>query len=183
MTKVESKFKGARWFIVIVSILIPAAIAALYLLPKTQNISPGTRAIINVLPTFNATVNGTAFFLLIFAFMAIRKGKIKLHKLLMSAAVLLSALFLMSYVVFHGTTEGTKFQGEGVIRIVYFSILISHIVTSAVIVPFVLITYVRGLTERFDKHKKIARITWPLWLYVTFTRVVVYMMISTYYSF
>ena len=101
----------------------------------------------------------------------------------MSGAVLLSVLFLISYVIFHGTTEGTKFGGQGGIRTFYFVILISHIVLSAAIVPLVLVTYVRALARRFDKHKKIAKITWPIWMYVTFSGVLVYFMIRPYYPF
>lgn len=101
----------------------------------------------------------------------------------MSSAILVSVLFLLSYVAYHLTTSSTPYGGEGWDRKIYFFILITHIVLSAAIVPMVLITYVRALSEKFDKHKKIARITLPIWLYVTITGVVVYLMISPYYPF
>ena len=131
----------------------------------------------------NASINGTATVVLIAGFLAIRNGKIQLHKRLMSLAILLSVLFLVSYVAYHLTTVSTPFGGEGAIKSLYFFILISHILLSAAIVPLVLITYVRALSQRFDKHRKIARITLPIWLYVTITGVVVYFMISPYYPF
>ena len=134
-----------------------------------------------LLPLFNALINGSTFIVLIAAVMAVKRGNTKLHRILMTAAIILSVVFLVSYVLFHAATEPTKFGGEGMIRSVYYFVLLSHIVLSAVIVPLVLITYVRGLSARYDAHKKIARITFPLWLYVTFTGVLVYLMIAPYY--
>ncbi|MGK0280287.1 MAG: putative membrane protein [Litorivivens sp.] len=112
-----------------------------------------------------------------------KNKRVGLHKALMTAALVFSALFLLSYVAFHLTTPSTKFGGEGTIKIIYLTILLTHIVLSIVVVPLVLISYVRGLSQKFDKHRKIARITLPIWLYVTLTGVLVYLMISPYYSF
>ena len=99
----------------------------------------------------------------------------------MLTAFALSALFLISYVIYHSLAEETHFGGEGVIRYIYFFILITHIILAAAIVPLVLITLVRGLSNKFDKHRKIARWTFPLWLYVAVTGVVVYLMLRPYY--
>ena len=113
--------------------------------------------------------------------MQIKKGNRKTHERLMKLAILLSISFLLMYIAYHATSDSTKFGGEGMIRYVYYFILISHILLSIIVIPFVLVTYVRALSKRFDKHKKIARITFPIWLYVAVTGVVVYFMISPYY--
>ena len=104
-----------------------------------------------------------------------------MHRAFTTTALILSMLFLVSYVAFHLTTESTKFGGEGWTRTVYFIILVSHILLSTGIIPLVLFTYVRGLGMQVEKHRKIAKITWPIWLYVTATGVIVYWMISPYY--
>jgi putative membrane protein len=115
--------------------------------------------------------------------MAIRQGKVARHKALNTAALALSALFLVSYVAFHLLTESTKFGGEGAIRMVYFAILISHILLSAIIVPLALFSYARGLAGDIERHRRIAKITMPMWLYVTATGVIVFWMISPYYPY
>ena len=99
----------------------------------------------------------------------------------MKSAIALSVLFLVLYVAYHMTTDSTKYGGEGIMRTVYFVILISHIGLSIIVIPLVLTTYVKALSQQFDKHKKIARITFPIWLYVAITGVIVYLMISPYY--
>ena len=99
----------------------------------------------------------------------------------MKTAIGCSVAFLLMYVAYHMTADSTKFGGEGTIKYLYYFILLTHIVLSIVVIPFVLITYVRALAQRFDKHKKLARITFPLWLYVAITGVLVYLMISPYY--
>ena len=180
MAKSERKYTP---LIVGISLVLPLVVAILYFLPEMENINPQLRGFLNHLPLFNACVNGTATILLIGGFLAIKNGNIQLHKKFMSSAILVSVLFLLSYVAYHLTTSSTPYGGEGWDRKIYFFILITHIVLSAAIVPMVLITYVRALSERFDKHKKIARITLPIWLYVTITGVVVYLMISPYYPF
>jgi putative membrane protein len=113
--------------------------------------------------------------------MAIKNKKIALHRRLMTIAIALSVVFLISYILFHAATEPTKFGGEGAVRSIYYFALLTHIVLSAAVVPLVLISYVRALSERFDKHRKIARITLPIWLYVAFTGVLVYLLIAPYY--
>ena len=99
----------------------------------------------------------------------------------MKTAIILSALFLLMYVAYHMTSDSTKYGGEGLISYVYYFILVTHILLSIVIIPFVLITYVRAITNNIERHKKIARITFPMWLYVAITGVIVYLMISPYY--
>ena len=111
----------------------------------------------------------------------IKNKKRKLHSLLMKFAIGLSLVFLVMYVAYHMTSESTAFGGEGTIRYIYFTILISHILLSITVIPFVLVTYVRAITNDIEAHKKIAKITFPLWLYVAVTGVVVYIMISPYY--
>jgi putative membrane protein len=119
---------------------------------------------------------------LVVAVIAIKNGKRQLHERLMKFAIALSVAFLVMYVAYHMTSDSTKFGGEGVIKYIYYFILISHILLSIVIIPFVLITYVRAITNNFERHKKIAKITFPMWLYVAVTGVIVYLMISPYYS-
>ena len=174
----ERNIKGFIWTMAVV---IPAAVALLFLIPPVENLSDEVKASLYLLPKLNAYFNGTAFLCLIGAFIAIKNKNIKVHRAFTTTALILSMLFLVSYVAFHLTTESTKFGGEGWIRTVYFIILISHILLSTGIIPLVLFTYVRGLGMQVEKHRKIAKITWPIWLYVTATGVIVYWMISPYY--
>ncbi|MEO6346492.1 MAG: DUF420 domain-containing protein [Aquaticitalea sp.] len=165
--------------IVVLSIVIPVVVAALFgvnLRKLGFDVQPLT-----FLPPIYATINGMTAVILIIAFWAIKNKKIVLHENLMTTAVGCSVVFLIMYVAYHMTSDSTKFGGEGIIRYVYFFILISHILLSIIIIPFVLITYVRAITNNFERHKKIARITFPMWLYVAVTGVIVYLMISPYY--
>jgi putative membrane protein len=143
---------------------------------KIPNVEPLT-----FLPPIYASINALTAVILIVAFWAITNKKIKLHQRLMQSAIILSALFLLMYVAYHMTSDSTKFGGDGMMKYLYYIILITHIILSVVVIPFVLITYVRAITENFEKHKKIARITFPLWLYVAVSGVLVYIMISPYY--
>lgn len=166
-------------FIVVVSILIPVVVAILFNL-KLKDLGVEVEPL-SFLPPIYATTNGITAIVLIAAVIAIKKGNRKLHERLMTTAIALSVAFLVMYVAYHMTSDSTKFGGEGAIRTVYFLILITHIFLSIVIIPLVLITYVRALASKFDKHKKIAKITFPIWLYVAVTGVIVYLMISPYY--
>lgn len=173
---VEQKYN--KWIIAL-SIIIPVAVAILFMVKLKDfgiNVEPLT-----FLPPIYATTNGITAIVLIAGVWAIKNGKRKLHQQLMTTAIALSVLFLVMYVAYHMTSDSTKFGGEGSIRSVYFFILLTHIVLSIVTIPLVLVTYVRALAEKFDKHKKIARITFPIWLYVAVTGVIVYLMISPYY--
>ena len=136
---------------------------------------------LSFLPPIYATINGITALVLILAVISIKKGNRKRHENLMKFAISLSAAFLIMYVAYHMTSDSTKFGGEGMVKYIYYFILLTHILLSIVIIPFVLITYVRAITNNFKRHKKIAKITFPLWLYVAITGVVVYLMISPYY--
>jgi putative membrane protein len=159
------------------SLLLPTAVFILYIIPKFN------METVDFLPFLNAIINGTVFFILIFAFMAIKKGKRELHKKLIYAALSLSILFLLSYVFHHATHDSVAFAGAGLVKYLYYFVLITHIILAAIIVPMVLITFSRASKEEFKTHKSIARITLPLWLYVSLTGVIVYLMISPYYPY
>ena len=161
--------------IILVSIVIPIVVAFLFTV-KLPNVEP-----LSFLPPIYASINGLTALILISALVAIKNKKIQLHSLLMKCAIALSLVFLLMYVAYHMTSESTPFGGEGTIRYIYFTILISHILLSITVIPFVLVTYVRAITNDIQAHKKIAKITFPLWLYVAVTGVVVYIMISPYY--
>ena len=173
-SEVLAKEKQYKRLITILSIVIPIAVAALFGIKL--DVEP-----LSFLPPIYATINGITAVLLIFAVIAIKKGNRKLHERLNTIAIACSALFLVMYVAYHMTSDSTSFGGEGIIRYVYFFILITHILLSIVIIPFVLITFMRARLGQFPQHKKIAKITFPLWLYVAVTGVVVYLMISPYY--
>lgn len=180
--------------IIIVSILIPAVVAVLFVV-KLKDLGIDA-APMPYLPPIYATINGITAILLVTAVMAIKNGKRKLHERLMKIAIGCSLLFLIMYVAYHMTTGRTDYgdvnhdglvsaaeiASAGMLRTVYRVILLSHILLSIAIIPMVLITYVRALGERFDAHKRISKITYPLWLYVAVTGVIVYLMISPYYA-
>lgn len=172
----EQKFNK---YIVLVSILIPVVVAFLFSVKLKDfgiNVTP-----LSFLPPIYAAINGLTALVLISAVVAIKNGNRKLHERLMTSAIALSLVFLVMYVAYHMTSDSTKFGGEGIIRYVYFFILISHILLSIAVIPLVLVTYIRALANKFDKHKKIAKITFPIWLYVAVTGVIVYLMIAPYY--
>ncbi|MCF6295224.1 MAG: DUF420 domain-containing protein [Flavobacteriaceae bacterium] len=173
-TNQEEK-KYNKW-IVVLSIVIPLVVVAMFGI-KIPNVEPLT-----FLPPIYASINGLTALILIIAIWAIKNKKAILHERLMKTAIICSVLFLIMYVAYHMTSDSTKFGGEGIVMYVYYFILITHILLSIVVIPFVLITYVRAITKNFERHKKIARITFPLWLYVAVSGVVIYIMISPYYS-
>lgn len=165
--------------IIIVSVLIPVAVALLFMVKLKDfgiNVTP-----LSFLPPIYAAINGLTALVLIAGVWAIKNGKRKLHQRFMTTAIGLSLAFLVMYIAYHMTTDSTKFGGEGVVKYIYFFILITHIILSIIVIPLVLVTYVRALANKFDKHKKIAKITFPIWLYVAVTGVVVFLMISPYY--
>jgi putative membrane protein len=137
---------------------------------------------IHIFARINALINTVIAILLLAALVAVKNKKYVLHRQMMMTALVLSVLFLLSYIAHHLLAGDTKYGGEGAIRIVYFVILISHIFLAAVILPFILFTAYRGLTGEYASHRKLAKITWPLWFYVAITGPVVYLMISPYYS-
>ena len=172
--EITSAKKYNKW-IVILSIAIPLVVAILFGV-KIPNVEPLT-----FLPPIYASVNAITAILLVFAFLAIKNNNRRKHELLMKTAIACSIAFLLMYIAYHMTSDSTSFGGEGPIKYVYYFILITHILLSIIIIPFVLITYVRAITNYFDIHKRIAKITFPLWLYVAVSGVIVYLMISPYY--
>ncbi|MGB1170921.1 MAG: DUF420 domain-containing protein [Flavobacteriaceae bacterium] len=171
---VDEKLKY-KPLITIVSIAVPLVVAILFGV-RIPNVEP-----LRMLPPIYATINGITALLLLTALLAIKNKRIALHETLMKVSIFLSLLFLVMYVAYHMTSDSTPFGGEGFIRYVYFFILITHVVLSIGIIPMVLITYVRAISKHFGAHKKIARITFPIWLYIAITGVIVYLMIAPYY--
>ena len=169
----EKKYK--TW-ILIVSILIPVVVALLFMV-RIPDVAPLT-----FLPPIYAAINGITAIILMIAYWAIKQKNISLHEQLMKTSIGLSLIFLVMYVAYHMTSDPTPYGGEGVIRYVYYFILISHIFLSIGIIPMVLITYVRAISNLFFEHKKIARYTFPIWMYIAVTGVIVYLMISPYYA-
>jgi uncharacterized membrane protein YozB (DUF420 family) len=129
------------------------------------------------LPALNALLNATSAVLLFLGWRLIRRGRREAHRRAMLAAVACSTLFLVSYLVYHAQVGSVRFQGQGAIRTVYFTILISHTILAVAVVPLVLVTLVRALQARFDRHRRLARITFPIWCYVSITGVIVYWML------
>ena len=168
----EKKHNRLVW---ILSIVIPIAVAALFGIRI-----PGVERL-GFLPPIYAGINALTALALVIAVIQIKKGNRKNHENLMKFAILLSTLFLVLYVVYHMTSDSTKFGGEGMVKYVYYFVLITHILLSILVIPFVLFTYLRGISGQFEQHKRLARYTFPLWLYVAVTGVVVYFMISPYY--
>ncbi len=173
----QSRYNKWIW---VISILIPIVVAALFSI-KLKDFGIQVEPL-GFLPPIYAGINALTAVILVWAVISIKKGNRILHERLMTLALSLSVLFLVMYVAYHMTADSTKFGGDGAIRYVYFFILLTHILLSIAIVPLVLITYVRALSQRFDRHRKIARITFPLWLYVAVSGVIVYLMISPYYA-
>lgn len=132
---------------------------------------------ISILPSVNAFLNGTAAILLVWGFLLIRRRRIESHRKVMTTAFIVSCLFLVCYVVYHSQVGSVPFKGVGSIRIAYFSILVTHTILAATVPVLAIITLRRGLSKRFDAHRRIARWTLPIWLYVSITGVVVYVML------
>lgn len=188
MVKDDKKAKIIIW---IVSVVVFAAVA--FLAKFKFNINLGFN--VHVFATFNAVINSMVAILLIVGLVSVKQKKYALHKKIMLAAIVLSVLFLVSYICHHLLAGDTKFGdinhdgilseeeklSVGSLRSIYYIILITHIPLAAIILPFILFTAYRSLIGEYEKHKKLARITWPVWFYVAITGVVVYLMISPYY--
>jgi putative membrane protein len=170
--------KGARWLIGIFSFVVFAIIVALGKIKL--DIKVGFDA--HVFARINAVVNSAVALLLLLALIAVKQKKYLLHKRLMLSAMVLSIVFLVSYISHHLLAGETKYGGDGAIRYFYFFILGTHIFLAAIILPFILFTAYRALVAEWPGHRKLARITWPIWFYVAVTGVVVYFMISPYYT-
>jgi putative membrane protein len=189
MVKNDSKAKIIIW---IVSIIVFAAVA--FLAKFKLNIAPGFN--VHVFAKFNAVINSAVAILLVGGLITVKQKNYVLHKRIMLSAITLSVLFLVSYICHHLLAGDTRFgdidhdgilsdsekSAAGTLRIVYYVILITHIPLAAIILPFILFTAYRALIGEYEKHKKLTRITWPVWFYVAVTGVVVYLMISPYYA-
>jgi putative membrane protein len=163
-----------RKLIITLSIVIPIAVAVLFRV-KIDGYD------FSFLPPIYAGINGVTAVLLIISLIAIRKKKRLLHERLMKTCIGLSAVFLVMYILYHMTSDPTPYGGQGSWRYIYFFILISHIGLSLAIVPLVLFTFSRALSGDFERHRALAKFTFPIWLYVAVTGVIVYLMISPYY--
>ncbi|MDO5608527.1 MAG: DUF420 domain-containing protein [Capnocytophaga sp.] len=168
--------KKQNLFITLISIIIPIVVAVLFSV-RIPDVQPLT-----FLPPIYAGINGLTAICLVVAVWAVKNKKIQLHERLMKLCLLFSVLFLLMYVAYHMTSDSTPYGGEGIWRTVYFALLISHILLSIIIIPLVLITVVKALSNQYDQHRRIAKITFPIWLYVTISGVIVYWMISPYYG-
>lgn len=167
-----------KWVIAVCSVLVFVIMAGL---PK-MHIAVQLPFDPHVFALLNACINSVVTALLVFAFVAVRNKSYETHKKAMLAAIALSLVFLVSYIAHHIFAGETKFGGTGIIRIFYLVLLATHIVLAAFILPFILFTAYRSLSGDYAAHKKIARYTFPLWLYVAVTGVVIYLLISPYYS-
>ena len=167
--------------LIVYSLTIVVVLLVAFMIYFPQTLSIGG---INVygLPRLNAFINSCCTILLSLGFYFIKNKNIKLHRISMMSAFGLSIVFLLSYVSYHSQAPATSFGGQGIVKAWYYGVLISHIVLAIVIVPMALFTLLRAWRSEFPLHKKIARWTLPLWLYVTITGVIVYLMISPYYT-
>ncbi len=184
---------GATIFIAIVSILIPLVVALLLFVPSKFAIDASW---IKILPKFNAVINSLTAICLIIGFILIKKGNQSMHRLVMLAAFIFGCIFLVSYVMYHSSTQPVKYgdlNGDGIlsaievsevgsIRYLYYIILFSHIILAGIVVPLVLMALYFAITNNFVKHKNIVRFTFPIWLYVSVTGVVVFLMLNPYYQ-
>ena len=173
ISNINKKYTFWTW---VLSIAVPVVVAILFRV-RIPNVAP-----LSFLPPIYATINGVTAILLVLAVLQIKKGNRFLHEVFMKSCMVLSLLFLVMYVAYHMTSDPTPFGGEGVVKFLYYFILVSHILLSIAVIPFVLVTYVRAITGHFPQHKKIAKYTFPLWLYVAVTGVIVYVMIAPYYE-
>jgi len=169
--------KRARILIILVSVIVFIAVV---ILGRVQ-VPMGEGFDVHVFAKINAAINSAVSVLLIAGLVTIKARRFRLHRNLMLAAMVLSVLFLVSYICHHLFAGDTRFGGIGTIRYVYYFILITHIILAAIILPFILFTTYRAMISEWPQHRKMARITWPIWLYVSITGVVVYLMISPYY--
>lgn len=170
--KSEIQVNKSNKLIIAISVIIPLAVAILFGV-KIEGYD------FTFLPPIYASINGLTAMLLVAAVISIKSGNRRLHEYLMKACLICSALFLLMYVVYHMTSDSTSYGGD--YRVPYFFILITHIVLSVAVIPMVLFTYVRAINGNFEKHRKLAKITFPIWLYVAVTGVIVYWMISPFY--
>lgn len=174
---IKKNDKQARLLILTVSFVVFAAVAVLSKFKLTLDLGFN----VHMLALVNAIINSTVSVLLVWALIAVKQKNYVRHKNLMLLAMVLSVLFLVSYIGHHLLAGETKYGGDGPMKMVYYFILATHIPLAAIILPFILFSAYRALVGEFDKHKKLVKYTWPLWLYVSITGVLVYVFISPYY--
>ncbi|MFD0961209.1 DUF420 domain-containing protein [Paenibacillus chungangensis] len=172
------KEKNYTPLVAVLTVLLVGIIAVLFFLPGYEG---EIGFDVKLLPLLNAIFNSFTFLALVVALVAIKKKNIRMHRSFIGMAFTTTTLFLVSYVTYHYLTESTPYGGEGFLRGLYFFVLLTHIVLAIVVVPLALLSAIRGLTNQVEKHRRISRWTMPVWLYVSFTGVVVYLMISPYY--
>jgi putative membrane protein len=166
--------------IITLSIIIPIVVALLMIFPNVFHIESESIDF-SSLPFFHAILNGSTSVLLFTGFILIKNKKTNLHKISMLSAFVLSSVFLLSYVTSKLTNAPVPFGGEGLIRYIYFFILISHIILSVLVLPLALFSIYRGMTGEIEKHKSVVKYTFPVWMYVAITGVLVYILMSPYY--
>ncbi len=172
--------KNNRDFYLINALITTAALTLIFWLLYFRADSSGEKQAVSMLPAINAGLNSLAAVLLIAGFVAIKKKREKLHQRLMTTALCVAAMFLMGYLYYHSLHGDTKFLGEGWIRPVYFFTLISHILLSIAMLPMILSTVYLGLTDQRKKHRKLARFTFPIWLYVSVTGVAIFFLLKNF---
>jgi len=177
--KQELSYKKLRLLVNIISVALPLIVAGMFQFKFTDFVWPFD---VHVLPLINALLNGACALLLIGALIAVKKGNIDLHQRMIYTAMGLSLLFLVVYIMYHTTAGHTKFGGEGTIKYIYLIILLTHILLAAIQAPFVLYAFLYGYTGQKEKHKRIVKFSYPIWLYVSITGVICYLMILPYYS-
>jgi len=177
----EDSSKLLKRLFIVISILIPVVVGVLLYIPKGEMTS--TSNWIYTLPFYNAIINTLTSILLILGFYFVKSGQVRFHKASMITAFLLGALFLVFYVIYHSNAESTKFGGEGAVRFVYFFFLITHILLAFIVVPLVLSAIYFAVSQKIEQHRRIVKYTFPVWLYVSVTGVIVYLMISPYYPY
>ena len=177
-SQLRGEEKVQNW-IVVISIAIPLAVAVLLFMPsKITSLGDW----VYFLPHLNAVINTAASLALILALIFVKQKKYKLHGATMTVAFVLGAIFLVSYVIYHGAAESTSYGGVGFIRTVYYFLLITHILFAAVALFPILFAYYYGYSNQLEKHRKMVKIAYPVWLYVSITGVIVYLMISPFYT-
>lgn len=169
--------KRIIWAIWIFTAVVFGLVVILHELPKAEGMPDWMRNA----PRFNAIINGTCAILLISSLIAIKNKRIQLHRRLNTSAMILSVVFLLSYVIFHYFSGDTIYQGD--YKAVYYVILISHVILAALSLPFILLAYYRGHIGAIERHKRLVRFTYPVWLYVCITGVIVYLFLAPYYAF
>jgi putative membrane protein len=178
---IEEKVKNDTLYLFIIgvlSIVIPIGVAILFYIPQSGSLGDLN---VSFLPHLNAVLNSATAISLVFGFIFIKKQNRRYHATAMITAFCLSSIFFISYVIYHYQGTHTVFPGTGLIKVVYLSILLTHILLAIIVVPFVLLAMYFGITKQFVRHKKTVRYTFPIWLYVAISGVLVYLMISPYY--